>query len=186
MNYEEIVEQIKQELDKTVNYLQGELVKIRTSRPSPSLLEDIEVNVFDKKFVLKSLGLISLSQNQDIIIQPWDGSYLGPIEKAISNSDLELSVIAEKERIRVRFPPLSEDVRKNLTRVLSQKAEDARQTIRHWRKLAWREIQDKFAEGEITEDGKYKGKDKLQKLVDEYNKKIEEMIERKKEEIMKN
>jgi len=183
MTYEEIIKKIKPDLEKTIAYFQDELAKIRTSRPSPSLLEDIEVEIFGKKFSLKSLGLISMAENQDIIIQPWDGSYLEPIEKAVSSSPLELSVIAEKERIRVRFPPLSEDVRKNLTRILSQKAEDARQTVRHWRTDAWREIQDKFREGELTEDEKYKGKDKLQELIDEYNKKIEEMVEKKKKEI---
>jgi len=184
MNYQDFIGKIKPELEKALNYLKKELSEIRTSRPSPAMLESIEADVFGKKFSLKSLGLISLSEGQEIIIQPWDVSYLGPIEKAIQSSPLQLSTIVEKNRIRVRFPDLTEDVRKNLARVLSQKAEDTKQTIRRWRRTVWDEIQEKFSAGELPEDDKYRAKDKLQELVDEYNGKIEEMIERKKKEIM--
>jgi len=90
----------------------------------------------------------------------------------------------DKDLIRISFPPLSEEYRKDMLRLLSQKKEDARQTIRHWRQEAWDEIQDKFQEGEISEDDRYRGKDKLQELIDEYNKKIEELVEKKKKEIM--
>jgi len=184
MDYQEIIEKIRPELDKMMDYLKGELAKVRTSRPSASLVESITVNIFGKKLSLKSLGIITLSENQEIIIQPWEDSYLQPIEEAISKSLLQVSPIVEKERIRIRFPPLSEDMRKNLVRVLSQKTEDSKRTVRHWRKIAWKEIQDKFSQGEISEDNKYRAKDKLQELIDEHNKKIDEMIERKKKEIM--
>jgi len=185
MEYQEIIEKIKPELDKVISYLRGELAKIRTSRPSASLLEGLEVECFGKKLSLKSLGLISLSEGQELFIQPWDASYLPAIEKAIFQSSLQASVIVEKDRIRVRFPPLSEEVRKNLGRILSQKGEEAKKTVRHWRQIVWREIQEKFSEGEITEDDKYKGKNELQKLIDEYNQRIEEMVEKKKKEIIK-
>ena len=182
--YEEIIEKIKPELEKAVNYLKGELAKIRTSRPATSLIEDIEADIFSKKMPLKSLGQISLEQGKEIIIQPWDVSYLEPIEKAIFKSALQASCVVEKDRIRVRFPPLSKEIRKNLIRLLAEKAEGTKKTIRHWRTQAWKEIQDGFAQGEITEDDKYRAKDKLQEMIDEYNKNVDEMKERKEKEIM--
>jgi len=182
--YQEIIDKIKPELEKAINYLKGELVQIRTSRPATSLIEDIEADIFGKKMALKSLGQISLEQGQAIIIQPWDVSYLEPIEKAIFKSPLQASCIVEKDRIRVRFPPLSKDIRKNLVRLLAEKAENTKKTIRHWRTQAWKAIQDGFAKGEITEDNKYRAKDKLQELIDEYNKKVDEMRETKEKEIV--
>lgn len=184
MRVEEIIEKIRPELEKTINYLKGEILKIRTSRPTASLVEGLEVDILGKKFTLKSLGMISLSGAREIIIQPWDDSYLEPIERAITKSPLQVSPLLEKDRIRIRFPSLNEDMRRSLVRLLAQKSEEARKTVRHWRREAWREIQDGFAKGEITEDEKYRGKDKLQELIDEYNKRIDEMIERKKKEIM--
>lgn len=184
MDYQEILEKTKPEFEKVINYLKGEFVKIRTSRPSASLIESIEIDVFGKKFTLKSLGQISSAGSQDLLIQPWDSSYLGPMEKALLKSPLQISPIMEKDQLRIRFPPLSSQARQNLVIFLSQKTEDAKKTIRHWRSKAWQEIQDNFAEGEISEDNKYRAKDKLQDLVDEYNKKINEMKEKKDKEIM--
>ena len=182
--YEEIINKIKPELGKAIFELKEELLQIRSSRPSPALLENIQVDCFGKKMPLKSWGLITAFGARDILIQPWDISYIEPILKAIFNSPLNLSPVNEKERIRVTFPPLSEELRKNFVRLLSEKGEESRKKVRHWREKAWRQIQDGFSEGEITEDGKYRGKDKLQELVDEYNEKIKEMVERKKKEIM--
>lgn len=182
--YQEIIDKIKPELEKTIAYLKSELLKVRAGRPSPSLVEDLEIDCFGQKMPLKGLAMITIGQAREIIIQPWDISYIKPIEEAIFKSPLELSPRVEKERIRISFPPLSEDLRKGLVRLLSEKAEESKQTVRHWRKLAWREIQDGFAEGDISEDDKYRGKDKLQKVIDEYNKKVEEMVEAKKKEIM--
>jgi len=184
MDYQEIIEKIKPELEKTINYLQGELAKMRTSRPCASLVEDIQVEVFGKKLPLKSLGLITLTENQEVIIQPWDTSYLEPIEKAIFKSPLQITPMIEKDRIRICFPPLSKEARKNLALYLSQKKENARKTVRYWRMKAWKEIQERYRQGEISEDDKYRAKDKLQDLIDEYQEKIEEMVERKKKEIM--
>lgn len=184
MEYQEIINKIKPELEKAVNYLKEELAGIRAGRPSPSLLEGIEVDCFGQKMPVKSLGMITMSDQREIIIQPWDISYLEPISKAIAASPLALSAVVDKDCLRIHFPPLSEDLRKKFVRLLAEKTEEVRQTIRHWRTDAWREIQDRFQAGEISEDDKYRAKDKLQELIDEFNKKIEEMAERKKQEIM--
>jgi ribosome recycling factor len=184
MSYKEIIEKIKPELEKAINFLERELVKIRTSRASSALVEDIEVECFGQKFPLKQLALISIPQSRQILIQPWDKSYIEGIVKALENSALGVSPVVDQNFIRLNLPPLSEEFRKMLLKTLSEKKEAAKKTIRHWRNEAWDEIQEKFKEGKIREDDKFKAKDELQDLVDEYNEKIEELVKKKEKEII--
>jgi ribosome recycling factor len=181
--YKEIIDKIKPELEKTISFLEKEFIKFRTGKASPSLVEDIVVQAFGQKFPLKQLAAISLSGPRQITIQPWDKSYIEPIEKSILQSSLGISPIVEKDVIRISLPVLSEEYRKDLLRLLSEKQEDARKTIRRWREQAWDEIQKKEKSGAIREDDKFRAKDELQDLVDEYNKKVEKITETKKNEI---
>ncbi len=181
--YKEIIDKVKPEFEKITNYLREEVGKLHTSRANPSLVEDMRVNCFEQDFSLKQLGSISSPQPNQIIIEPWDKSYLQPIEKAISQSNLGVSPNVSGNTIRLIFPVLTEEHKKSLLKVLSDKSEETRQTIRHWRKEAWDEIQKAFQDGKLGEDDKFKGKEELQKIVDENNKKVEEIIDRKKKEI---
>ena len=183
MLYKEIINKIKPELEKVINFLEREMAKVRTGQASPSLIEDIVVDCFGQKFPLKQLAAISSSEPRQLVIQPWDKSYLEPIQKAISQSSVGAAPIVDKDVIRLNLPAVSEEYRKNLIRFISEKQEEARITIRRWRDEAWKEIQKKEREGEIREDDKYRAKDELQDLVDEYNEKVEEIGERKKREI---
>lgn len=183
INYKEIIQKVKPELEKVIFFLESELVKIRTGRASPSLVENIVVDCFGEKFPLKQLAAISSPEPKQVVIQPWDKSYIEPIGKALSNSSVGAAPIVDKDLIRISLPPLSEEYRKNLLRVLSEKQEGARKTIRRWREEAWEEIQEKSKKGEIREDDKFKAKDELQELVEGYNKKIEEAGDKKKKEI---
>lgn len=182
--YKEIISKIKPELDKTINFLEKELMKIRTGRASPSLVEDIVVECFGQKFPLKQLAAISSPEPRKLVIQPWDKSYIESIEKAISNSNLGVAPIVDKDIIRLSLPPLSEEYRKDLAHLLSEKQEEARRTIRRWREEAWSEIQEKFRAKEIREDDKFRAKDELQDLIDDYQQKIDQIGERKKKEIL--
>lgn len=184
MTYQEIINQIKPELDKVINFLEREVAKIRTGRASPALIEDLIVDCFGQKLPLKQLGAISCPNPRQIAIQPWDKSYIEAIEKAMSQSSLGMSPVVDKDVIRLSLPLLSEEHRKNLLKILSEKQEEAKKTIRRWREEAWDKIQEEFKEGKIREDDKFRGKDELQELIDEYNEKIEEIGERKKKEIM--
>ncbi len=184
MEYKEIIEKIRPELEKVIRFLEGELAKIRTGRASPALVEDIQVDCFGQKLPLKQLAAISCPEPKQILIQPWDKSYIEGIEKALSQSSIGASPIVDKEAIRINLPALTEEFRKNLLRVIAEKQEEARKTIRRWREEAWKEIQEGFKEGKIREDDKFRAKDELQELIDEYNKKIEDLEEKKKREIM--
>jgi len=182
--YKEIIDKVKPEIEKVMSFLEKEVAHIRTSRVSPVLVEDILVDFSGSKSPLKQLGAIFCPKAREIIIQPWDKSYIEPMVAAISQSKVGVSPVVDKDIIRLSFPPLSEEYRQDLLRGLAVKTEEARRTIRHWRETVWREVQDKFRAGEIREDDKFRAKDELQDLIDEYNKKIEELGERKKKEIL--
>ena len=182
--YKEIIEKIRPEMDKVIRFLEGELQKIRTGRADPSLVEDIMVDCFGRRMPLKQLAAISAPEPRQILIQPWDKSYIESIEKALLQSNLGVSPVVDKEVIRIALPALTEEFRQKLLKVVSEKQEQVKQTVRRWREQAWREIQEQFQEGNIREDDKFRGKDELQELVDEYNDKIKSMAEKKRKEIM--
>ncbi|MDP3990684.1 MAG: ribosome recycling factor [Candidatus Nealsonbacteria bacterium] len=184
MEYKEIIDKIKPEFDKVIVFLEGEMAKIRTSRATPSLVEDITVDCFGQKFPLKQLAAISTPGTKQILIQPWDRSYIEGIISALSKTGIGSSPIVENDSVRISLPPLTNEYRKELARLLSEKQEQARQTLRRWREDGWRQVQDGFRESKIREDDKFKAKEELQKLIDEYNKKIDDLGEKKKLEIM--
>jgi len=181
--YKDFINNVRPEFEKAFKFLENEMAKIRTSRASPALVEDIEVSAFGSKFPLKQLGAISTPQTNQIVIQPWDTSYIEPIEKAIAQSGLGMSAVVDKNIIRLNLPTLTEEYRQALAKTLNEKAEQARQTIRRFREDAWNKIQASHKEKQISEDDKFRGKDELQKVVDEFNEKIKNLIERKKNEI---
>jgi ribosome recycling factor len=183
MDYKEITNRIKPELDKVIVFLERELTKIRTGRATPALVEDAIVDCFGQKFSLKQLAAISIPESKQILIQPWDKSYIEGIVAALSKTGVGANPVVDKDVIRINLPPLSEEYRSNLTKVISEKQEEARRTVRRWREEAWEEIQEKEKAGEIREDDKFKGKDELQDLIDGYNKKIEDIGEKKKKEV---
>jgi ribosome recycling factor len=184
MSYKEFIDKVKPEFEKSFKFLEGELAKIRTSRASPALVEDIEVSAFGSKFTLKQLGAISTPQTNQIVIQPWDASYIEPIEKAISQSGLGMSCSVDKNVIRLNLPMLTEEYRQSLGKILNEKAEQTKQVIRRQREDVWNKIQTAQKAKEISEDDKFRGKDELQKVVDEYQEKIKKLVEKKKNELI--
>jgi len=184
MTYKEFIDGVKPEFEKAIKFLEGEMAKLRTSRASPALVEDVQVNYMGEKYPLKQLAAISCPQPNQIVIQPWDPSYIESIEKAITSSGLGMSAAVDKTVIRLSLPLLTEEYRNNLIKILNEKAEQARQTMRKWRDEAWGKIQTAQREKKLTEDDKFKGKEGLQKLIDEYQKKINDLIERKKSEVL--
>ena len=183
--YKEIINKLKPNFDKTVEYLRSGLSSLQVGRATPSLIEDLEVECYNQRMPLKQLAAIQTPEPRSILIKPWDKDILKDIAKAISQSKLGLSPIIEEEFIRLKIPPLSEERRRELTKILQEKLEECRISVRRQREEVWREIQDLEQAGKISEDDKFRAKDELQKVIDEYNKKIEEMGKKKEEEIMK-
>ena len=183
MDYKSIINKLKPEADKVLAFLDKELSQIRTSHASPALVENIMVECFGQSMPMKQLGTITNSGPRQLIIQPWDKSYIEAIDRAMTRSNLGASVSVSGDVIRISLPPLSEEYRVSLLKLLSEKMEESRRVLRRWREEIWKEIQDKTRTGEIREDDKFRAKDELQKLMDEYGEKIETMGERKKKEI---
>lgn len=184
ISYKDFINAIKPELEKTLSFLKKELQSIRVGAPSPALFENIEVEYMGEKYRLSQLSIISLAEGRQIVIQPWDSSYIESIVRAVEElSSLGASPIVDGNLVRVQIPPLSEELREKMIRMVKEKKEMAKQTVRRWRGDAWKKIQKAFQEKKISEDEKYKGKDKLQELIDDYNGKIEEITKKKIEEI---
>lgn len=184
MTHKELIDKAKPEFERAFKFLESELAKIRTSRASPALVEDIEVSAFGSKFTIKQLGAISAPQTNQIVIQPWDTSYIEPIEKAIAQSGLGMSTAVDKNVIRLNLPLLTEEYRLSLGKNLNEKGEQTKQVMRKLRDDVWNKIQAAQKDKLISEDDKFRGKDELQKVVDDYNEKIKNLVEKKKNELI--
>jgi ribosome recycling factor len=147
-------------------------------------VDGLLVEYYGSKSPLKQMASVTVPEARQILITPWSRDSLVNIEKAIRESQLNLNPINDGQVIRVNIPALNEERRKELVKILNQKAEDARVTVRRTREDIWDKIQNLEKGGGIAEDDKFAGKDKLQKVVDEYNGRIEEIRKKKEEEIM--
>ncbi|MCD6232816.1 ribosome recycling factor [bacterium] len=182
--FKTFIDKAKSEFAKSLEDFKGELLKIRTARLSPSLVENIKVNCFGKELPLKNLASIFSNSPRELLLQPWDKIYLESIEKAISDSHLQLSVSVSEGKIILRAPLITADYKKSILKMLAEEKEKARERLRRQREQIWREIQDSFHKKELTEDDKFRAKDKLQEAIDEVNEKIDELSKRKEKEIL--
>ncbi len=182
--YNELIKQKNLEFDKTIEHLKNEASKVRTGRATPSLVEDVMVNYYGTKTPLKQIASISTPEPRSLVIQPWDRGAIAAIEGAIRESELNLNPMNDGILVRINIPMLTEERRKEMVKILNQKAEEARISLRSIREDAWKEIQKIEADGGMSEDDKFKGKEKLQEVVDDFNKKIEEIRIVKEKEIM--
>jgi ribosome recycling factor len=173
----------KSEFEPAVEHLKGELAKIRTGRANPGLVEDIPVDFYGQKTPLKQLANVSVPEARQLLVLPWDKNALAPIEKAIRDSDLGLTPNNEGDKVRIIFPDLTSERREELAKLAKRSGEEARVKIRNLREEIWREVQRKTESGELTEDDKFRLKEKLQEIVDEFNKTIQEVVEKKEEDI---
>ena len=171
-------------LEKIITELKGEVVLLRTGRASSALIEDLEVDYFGTKTPLKAVAVISSPSPRELTIQPWDKNAIQPIERAIQSSSLGLNPVTDREMIRLTIPALTEDRRRELTKLLGRMLEDARIKVRKDREDALREVDRREKSKEISEDEKFRHKNEIQKYVNETNKKIEEIGMVKEKEIM--
>ncbi len=171
----------KKEFEKVIEHFKGEAASIRTGRAAASLVDEISVEHYGGKYQIKELATISIPEPKTILIQPWDKSAVEAIVKGIKASNLGLNPISDGQGIRLVTPALTEERRKEFIKLLGQKAEEAHITVRRVRGEIWDDLQEQEKSHRISENEKFKSKDALQRMVDEYNQKIEE-IEKKKEE----
>lgn len=181
--YHQLLKKHKEDFERVLDFLKGEVSQIRSGRATPALVEDVKVDAYGSKMRIKELANISIPDPKTILIQVWDKGIINSVEKAIQESHLGLNPVVDGQNIRLVVPPLIEERKKELLRLLHDKVEQARIKIRKIREEIWREVQDMEENGEIREDDKFKAKEDLQEMVDEFNEKIEEIKERKESEL---
>jgi len=180
----ELLQSHQESFDGALDHFNLEASKIRTGRANPALVENISVDYYGTRTPLSQMAAISIPEARQLLIQPWDKSTLTLIEAAIRESDLGLNPGNDGNGIRIILPALTEETRKTLVKSLNNRAEEARIAIRAIREDIMKAIQDAEKKGEITEDDKFAGKDELQKVVDEYNQKLEALRKKKEEDIL--
>jgi len=181
---QDLYKEIKNKMSKSLSKLERELAGIRTGRASAALIEDIKVTYYGTPTPLNQLATISVPESRLVTIQPWDKSVLKEIEKAISHSDLGLTPVSDGNVIRITFPPLTEERRKELVKLVKKIAEDYKIAIRNIRRDGNDEVKKMEKEKLISEDESKKAQKEIQKITDEFIKKIDEVLLKKEKEIM--
>jgi ribosome recycling factor len=176
--------ELKQKAQKTINFFKKEIDQLRTGRASPALVENIRVEVYNSKLTLKEVASITTPQPRLIQIEPWDKQIVADIEKAILSSDLGLTPQVQGKIIKIFLPPLDEEQRQRMIRILKQKKEQARQAIRRIRDDFIKKWRIKKQNREISEDEFFRQQEAIQKEVDQLMNEIDELTERKEKEIL--
>jgi len=180
----EVIEQLKEKMNNSIDALKRELVKIRTGRASLSLLDDITVEAYGSKMPLNQVGTLTLPESRMIAIQPWDPQMLSAIEKAIHSSDLGLTPTNDGKIIRLTIPQLTEERRKDLVKQVKKISEEFRVAVRNVRREANDTLKNMKKDKEISEDDMFRLQDEAQKETDIFIKEIDEIAAGKEKEVM--
>ncbi len=167
-----------------IEALKKEFASIRTGRASLALLDGIVVNYYGVSTPLQQLTSLSIPESRLIAIQPWDPKIIPDIEKAIMKSDLGITPVNDGRMIRIQIPPLTEERRKQLVKVVKKKAEDAKIAIRNIRRDTIDELKKLEKEKHLSEDDVKRSQDEIQKITDSYITKVDEVLSHKEKEIM--
>ncbi|HEX8874675.1 MAG TPA: ribosome recycling factor [Nitrosospira sp.] len=180
----DIKKSAEQKMQKSLEALKLDLGKVRTGRAHTGLLDHITVDYYGAPTVINQVANVSLADARTITVAPWEKKMLSAIEKAIRNSDLGLNPVTVGELIRVPMPPLTEERRRDLTRIVKHEAEAARVAMRNIRRDANAHLKELLKEKEIAEDEERRGQEEIQKLTDRYIADIEKVLQVKEAELM--
>jgi ribosome recycling factor len=180
----ELLSNLKTDMDKSIESYEKELGKVRTGRASLSLLDSVRVDYYGTPTALNQLANVSIPEARLITIQPWDNQVIKEIEKAILKADLGLTPNSDGKIIRVSIPPLTEDRRKELVKMVKKISEAAKVSVRNHRRKINDDLKAAKNDKLISEDDMFKSQDEVQKITDEYVKKCDEIGDKKEKEIM--
>ena len=176
--------EIEERMQKTISVFEGNLSEIRAGRANPAILNKVSVEYYGVPTPINQVAGISVPEARTIVIQPWDASILKAIEKAILASDIGLNPNNDGKVIRLNFPELTEERRKELVKDIKKIAEEARVSVRSIRRDGMDDAKNKQKNSEITEDEKANLEDRIQKLTDKYGAEVDSILEKKEKEIM--
>lgn len=171
-------------MNKCIDVLKNDLAKVRTGRAHPSLLESIRVQYYGNETPLSQVASVAIESSRTLTVTAWDKSMISVIEKAISTSDLGLNPVTAGQIIRVPLPPLTEQRRKELVKVVKDTGEQAKVSIRNVRRDANQSVKDLLKEKKISEDEVRRSETQVQKLTDKYIGEVDKMLASKESELM--
>jgi ribosome recycling factor len=180
----DIKKSAEQKMQKSLDALKMDLGKVRTGRAHTGLLDHITVDYYGAPTAINQVANVSLADARTITVAPWEKKMLGTVEKAIRNSDLGLNPVTVGELIRVPMPALTEERRRDLTRIVKHEAETARVAMRNIRRDANANLKELLKDKKIAEDEERRGQDEIQKLTDRYIAEIEKILQTKEAELM--
>jgi ribosome recycling factor len=181
---EALVKDTSARMERSIEAYRKELGKVRTGRASFSLLDGVKVDYYGTPTPLQQVGTLSVPESRMITVTPWDTKLIGPIEKAIQGSGLGLNPSSDGKTVRIPIPPLTEERRRELAKVVRKMAEDARVAVRNVRREAIEKLKDREKKKEISEDVVKRGQERIQKETDAHVKKIDEILKSKEQEIL--
>lgn len=174
----------KKQLAGTDEWLKKEFSQIRTGQASPQILDGVKVEIFGAPMSIKELASVTIEGARSLRISPWDKSQTKEIEKAITVANLGLSIVVDDQGLRVMFPELTADRRKDIAKMAKDKLEDAKKQVRGHRDAIIKDLQNKEKEGGYGKDEIFRLKNETQKFVDEANKKLDDHYSRKEKDIL--
>jgi ribosome recycling factor len=183
-NKEEFFTEVKTKMEKSLEALRKELNRVRTGRASLTLLEGVRVNYYGVPTPISQVASLSIPESRTIAIQPWDAKMVPEIEKAIQKSDLGLTPVSDGKIVRINIPPLSEERRKELVKVIKRMEEECKVAMRNIRRDANEQLKAAKKEKSISEDDQFKYQEEVQKIMDKSIEKAEEIVKAKEKEIL--
>ncbi|MFZ0243991.1 MAG: ribosome recycling factor [Desulfobacterales bacterium] len=181
---EDIYQETRANMGKSIDDLKREFKRVRTGRASLSILDGIRVNYYGTPTPLNQMATLAVPESRLITIQPWDVSAIKEIEKAIMKSDLGLTPSSDGKIIRIAIPPLTEERRKDLVKVVNKMSEEHKVAVRNVRRDANEMLKDLKKDGDISEDEAFKAQDQVQKITDEHIKLVDQVTKEKEQEIL--
>lgn len=181
---DEIIQDASVRMGKSIEAFKSELSKIRTGRAHPSLLDHIKVDYYGSEVPLAQAANIAVEDSRTLMVSPWEKAMVSVIEKAIMTSDLGLNPNTAGTVIRIPMPPLTEERRKDMVRIVRAEAEGARVAIRNIRRDANNDFKDLLKEKEISEDDERRAEDDIQKLTDKFVQDADKLLAEKEAELM--
>lgn len=178
------VDEAKKQMEAALDAIRREFATVRTGKATPALLDTVRVDAYGSKMPLNQLATVSTPESTLLVVQPFDKSLLGDIERAIMTADLGLNPANDGNIIRVPIPPLNEERRKEFVKVLHKMAEEGRISIRHARRSVREDLHQLVKDHEIGEDEGHRREEAVEKLTQEYSDRIDEMLKQKEDEVM--
>jgi len=181
---ETFLSELKSKSEKSLEALRKEMGRVRTGRASLAILDGVRVNYYGAPTPLAQVASLSVPDARTILIQPWDSKVLGEIEKAIQKSDLGLTPLNDGKVVRINIPPLTEERRKELVKVIKRMEEECKVALRNLRREANEQLKTAKKDKQISEDDQFKSQDEVQKLIDKLIQKTEEIVKAKEKEVL--